>query len=123
MKFKYRYFRDTSGLVDRYIKLPLLAVRLDYRGKQTAIVGLVDTGATDCLFDRDIADDLGITLSSADATREYVGVGGESVVGHVHRIKLQIKDSLNGLNSMRLSSTQSCPTSFWGKAVSLITMK
>ena len=90
MKFKYRYFRDTSGLVDRYIKLPLVAVRLDYRGKQTAIVGLVDTGATDCLFDWDIADDLGITLSSADATREYVGVGGESVVGHVHRIKLQI---------------------------------
>jgi len=63
---------------------------LDYRGNQTAIVGLVDTGATDCLFDRDIADDLGITLSSADATREYVGVGGESVIGHVHRIKLQI---------------------------------
>ena len=90
MKFKYRYFRDTSGAGDRYIKLPLLAVRLDYRGKQTSIVGLVDTGATDCLFYRDVADDLGIALSSADPTREYVGVGGESVVGHMHRIKLQI---------------------------------
>ena len=90
MKFKYRHLRDTSGPGVRYIKLPLLAVRLDYRGKQTPIVGLVDTGATDCLFDRDVADDLGITLSSADPIREYVGVGGESVTGHMHRIKLQI---------------------------------
>jgi predicted aspartyl protease len=90
MKFKYRSFRDTSGAEGRYIRLPLLGVRLDYRGKQTDVVGLVDTGATDCLFDRDVADDLGITLSAADLTREYVGVGGQSVIGHVHPIKFQI---------------------------------
>ena len=90
MKLKYRYFRDTSGLEQRYIKLPLLGVRLGFRDEQTDVVGLIDTGATDCLFDKDVADDLGITLSSADTTREYVGVAGQSVIGYVHPIRFQI---------------------------------
>jgi predicted aspartyl protease len=69
----------------------LLQVRLGFGENRTAIVGLVDTGATDCLFDRDVADDLGITLADSDATREYFGVGGQSVVGHMHSIRFQIQ--------------------------------
>jgi predicted aspartyl protease len=55
------------------------------------VVGLVDTGATDCLFDRDVTDDLGITLADSDAKREYFGVGGNLLVGHIHPIRLQIE--------------------------------
>ena len=55
------------------------------------MVGLVDTGATDCLFDRDVADDLGITLADSDVKREYFGVGGQTVIGHVHSIKPQVQ--------------------------------
>ncbi|HMG76825.1 MAG TPA: aspartyl protease family protein [Pyrinomonadaceae bacterium] len=91
MKFKYRYLRDTSGSGRDYIRLPLLKVRLAFGANKTDVVGLVDTGATDCLFDRDVADDLGITLADSDAKREYFGVGGNSLVGHIHPIRFQIQ--------------------------------
>jgi predicted aspartyl protease len=91
MKFKYRYLRDTSGPGRDVIKLPLLAVRLSFAGNHTDVVGLVDTGATDCLFDRDVADALGIKFADSDVTREYVGVGGPSVIGHIHSIRFQVQ--------------------------------
>ena len=74
-----------------YIRVPLLQVRLGFATNHTDVVGLVDTGATDCLFDRDVADDLGIELADSDITREYVGVGGQAVVAHIHSIRLQIQ--------------------------------
>lgn len=69
----------------------MLQVRLGFGTNHTDVVGLVDTGATDCLFDRDVADDLGIKLADSNVTREYVGVGGQSVIGHIHSIRLQVQ--------------------------------
>ena len=91
MKFKYRYLRDSSSPSRDYIKLPLLKVRLNFGANHSDVVGLVDTGATDCLFDRDVADDLGIKLADSDVKREYFGVGGQSVIGHIHQIRFQIQ--------------------------------
>jgi predicted aspartyl protease len=91
MKFKYRYLRDSSGSRRDFVRLPLLQVRLGFGANNTDVVGLVDTGATDCLFDRDVADDLRIKLADSDITREYVGVGGQSVLGHIHVIRFQIQ--------------------------------
>ena len=91
MKFKYRYLRDSSGPGRQYIRLPLLKVRLGFGANRTDVVGLVDTGATDCLFDQDVADDLGIKLADSDVKREYFGVGGQSVIGHIQPIRLQIQ--------------------------------
>ncbi len=90
MRFKYRYLRDSSGPSRDYIRLPLLQVRLRYGAKQSDVVGLVDTGSVDCLFDRDVADDLGIQFATSDAKREYFGVGGQSIIGHVQTIRFQI---------------------------------
>lgn len=91
MKFKYRYLRDSSGSGRDYIRLPLLQVRLGWGTNRADVVGLVDTGATDCLFDRDVADALGITLADSDLQREYFGVGGQSVIGHIHTVRFQIQ--------------------------------
>ncbi len=91
MKFKYRYLRDTSSSGRDYIRLPLLQVQLGSGANRTDVVGLVDTGATDCLFDRDVAEDLGIELVDSDVKREYFGVGGQSVIGHIHLIRFQIQ--------------------------------
>lgn len=91
MKFKYRYLRDSSGPGRDYIRLPLLQVQLGFGGNRSNVVGLVDTGATDCLFDRDVAEALGIKFSDSDVTREYYGVGGQSVIGHIHTIQFQIQ--------------------------------
>ena len=91
MKFKYRYLRDSSGSGHGYIRLPLLQVRLGYGTKLSNVVSLVDTGATDCLFCPDVADDLGIASRDSDVKREYFGVGGQSLTGHIHPIRLQIQ--------------------------------
>jgi hypothetical protein len=91
MKFKYRYLPDSSGPDRAYIRLPLLQVRLASGANHTDVVGLVDSGATDCLFDRDVADDLGIKLVNSDVKREYFGVGGQSVIGHIHPLRFQIQ--------------------------------
>ena len=91
MKFKYRYLRDSSSPSRDLIKLPLLAVRLGFGANHADVVGLVDTGATDCLFDRDVADALEIKLPDSDVIREYYGVGGQSVIGHIHSIRFQIQ--------------------------------
>lgn len=69
----------------------MLQVRLGSGTTRTDVVGLIDTGATDCLFDRDVAGALGITLSNSDVKREYFGVGGNALVGHIHPIRLQIQ--------------------------------
>ena len=48
--------------------------------------------ATPLLHDlRDVADDLGIELAESGPKREYFGVGGHSLIGHMHRVKLQIQ--------------------------------
>ena len=91
MKFKYRYLRASPGSGRDYIRLPLLQVRLGSETNHTDVVGLVDTGAADCLFDRDVADDLGITLADSDVKREYFGVGGHTLIAHIHLIRLQIQ--------------------------------
>jgi len=69
----------------------MLQVRLASGANHIDVVGLVDTGATDCLFDRDVADGLGIMLADSDLTREYFGVAGQSVIGHIHTIRFQIQ--------------------------------
>lgn len=91
MKFKYRYLRDSSSPGRDLIRLPLLKVRLGFGANHSDFLGLVDTGATDCLFDQDVADDLGIKLADSDVKREYFGVGGQSIIGHIHTIRLQIQ--------------------------------
>jgi hypothetical protein len=91
MKFKYRYLPDSSGPDRAYIRLPLLKVRLGSGANHTDVVGLIDSGAADCLFDRDVADDLGIMFANSDVTREYFGVGGQAIIGHIHTIRFQIQ--------------------------------
>ena len=90
MKFKYRYLRDNSSASRRYIKMPMLQVRLAHGDKLTDVVGLVDSGAADSLFDRDVAEDLGVDLKGAREQREYFGVAGQSVIGYIHPIQFQV---------------------------------
>jgi predicted aspartyl protease len=71
--------------------MPMLQVRLAYGDKHSDVVALVDSGAADSLFDRDVAEDLGIDLKSSSEQREYFGVAGQSVIGYIHRIQLQVQ--------------------------------
>lgn len=94
MKFNYTAITDRSGPAGqsrRYIKYPLLRVRLAFGERSTDIVGLVDTGATDCIFDCDVADDLGISLKENLETRTYTGIAGQSVVGYIKKIAFRVE--------------------------------
>lgn len=95
MKFNYTPLRDSSspaGQSRRFIKVPLVEVKLSYGERSADIIGLIDTGATDCLFDRGVADDLGIDLSQTGLEqRTYYGLGGQSVIGHVRRVGFRVK--------------------------------
>ncbi len=61
MKFKYRHVADKYSKT-KLVRMPFLPIRLAYGDKTVPLVGLIDTGATDCLFDREVADELAIDL-------------------------------------------------------------
>ena len=90
MKFKYRYVRD-KYTEEKLARLPFLPIRLAYGDRETAIVGLIDTGATDCLFDCDVAEDLGIDIRDTPLVKDYFGIDGQSIPGYVHTVDFQIQ--------------------------------
>jgi hypothetical protein len=92
MSGKYRY----TPLKDKtrgkgVFRAPFLRVRLAYQGRETDVVALIDTGAADCLFDADVADDLGIDFTAADEEREYFGITGAGLKGYIYRISMQVQ--------------------------------
>lgn len=89
MKFKYRRLRDKSGTALQHARLPLLPVRLAYGGRHIDLVCLIDSGAGDCLFDAEVADELGIDVESGEE-REYFGFNGQGTIGYVHPVRLQV---------------------------------
>ncbi len=91
MKFKYRYLKDKTNPSKELNKAPLLQVQLAYRDKAIDVVGLIDTGAADCLFDIDVADDLGIDLKDSQIEKDYLGISGKAITGYVHRIGFQVQ--------------------------------
>lgn len=90
MKFKYRYVADKYSDT-KLVKLPFLPIRLAYRDKSVPLVGLVDTGATDCLFDREVADELEIDIFNTHQEKEYFGIGQQTIVGYMHKVGFRIQ--------------------------------
>jgi len=90
MKFKYRHVADKYSKT-KLLKLPFLPMRLAFGDKVVPLVGLVDTGATDCLFDREVADELGIDLFNTHLEKEYFGIGEQTIVGYIHAVEFQIQ--------------------------------
>jgi predicted aspartyl protease len=90
MKFKYRNVADKYTKT-KLVRLPFLPIRLAYGDKTVPLVGLVDTGATDCLFDREVADELEIDLFNTHQEKEYFGIDGQTIVGYMHLVEFQIQ--------------------------------
>ncbi|HKZ80922.1 MAG TPA: retropepsin-like aspartic protease [Pyrinomonadaceae bacterium] len=89
MKFKYRYVADKYKST-KLVRMPFLPFRLAYGEKMVPLLGLIDTGAADCLFDRAVVDDLGIDLTKTHQEKEYFGIAGQTVIGYMHSIEFQI---------------------------------
>jgi hypothetical protein len=94
MKFNYTPLRDLTtprGVSRKIVRMPLLGVRLSYEDKHTDIVGLIDTGAIDCLFDQDVAEDLGIDIRNSPTQRDYFGLDGVSLIGYIHKVGFRLQ--------------------------------
>jgi hypothetical protein len=89
--YRYQSLKDDSTSPPRILKFPFLQVTLDYRGNKTVVAGLLDTGAVDCIFDKAIADDLGIDITDTAITKDYVGIADQTETGYIHRVRLQVQ--------------------------------
>ena len=89
MKFKYRYVADKYTST-KLVRMPFLPFRLAYGEKTVPLLGLIDTGAADCLFDCAVADDLGMDLTKTHQEKEYFGIAGQTVIGYMHSVEFQI---------------------------------
>lgn len=87
MRIKYRAHSRRNGT--DYGEMPLLHVRLKSGKNIIDLDCLVDSGAGACVFNREIADALGIDLSKAPTT-EYEAVGGATLKARVHAVQLQV---------------------------------
>lgn len=90
MKFKYRYVPDKYSST-KLVRMPFLPFTLAYGDKTVSLLGLIDTGATDCLFDRAVADDLSIDLTNTHQEKEYFGIANQSITGYMHLVEFQIQ--------------------------------
>lgn len=90
MKFKYRYKPD-KYTETKTTKMPFLPIRLAYGEKEIVVEGLIDTGASDCLFDCDVAEALGIDIQGTPLVKDYFGIDGETIPGYVHTVDFQIQ--------------------------------
>jgi hypothetical protein len=90
MVFPYETYPDDTH-PKGYVELPLLDVRLFYRGNSDVVQCLVDSGADECIFHSSVARSLGIDIERGEP-RVYYPVGGPSFTGFIHKVGLQILD-------------------------------
>lgn len=69
--------------------MPLLEVRLLSGDNYVDVDCLVDSGAVDCMFHTDFADELGIDLRGLEE-REYYGIDGKVMIGRIAPVSIQI---------------------------------
>lgn len=71
----------------RPLQVPLLTVVVKHKDKKHKLLALVDSGADACLFPKDVADVLGITLSSGRAA-SLMGIGRNRVPFYFHEVEI-----------------------------------
>lgn len=89
MKFKYQPYLNLTDQKGEFLMFPMLHICLKNGRKSLNLRALVDSGASTSLFNIDVADALGIDLSSAQK-RDYYGIGERTIQGYVHPIKLNV---------------------------------
>lgn len=90
MKYKYRAHVSIIDSEGGYVLVPLLQVTLKHGRKQVRLDCLVDSGAADSLFSRDIADALGIDLGNAKP-QDYYGIGDIAFRGYISPVQMQVQ--------------------------------
>lgn len=82
MKFQYRQ-------IETGVFRPVIPIKLFYKANKISFWALVDSGADFCLFNRNIAEELGIQFEQGDKLEAF-GVIGKGVAAHFHEIELKV---------------------------------
>lgn len=88
MKFSYLKI-PTNDTKRKWIARPIIQVVLTSPQKSVIADALIDSGADKCLFNSELAEELGLVLENGEA--EYFGgIEGGKIKCFVHKIQLQI---------------------------------
>lgn len=90
MKFKYRKIPDDTNPPYKFVSVPLLPITLFYGNKQQNLLGLLDSGADECMFHSSIGELLGIDVKSGRSKRHF-GIAGQPIDSFMHTIQLQVQ--------------------------------
>lgn len=85
MKLKYSSFGEK-------VLRPVIPIELSYRNRKFPYNALIDSGADFCLFDYEVAKQLGISIQTGKKS-EAIGVTGFGSPIYIHTVTLKI-DSL-----------------------------
>ncbi|MBI2666849.1 hypothetical protein HYX13_04510 [Candidatus Woesearchaeota archaeon] len=81
MKFPYLLFEGQF--------LPVIPLRIKYRGEWIAIKAYIDTGASFCIFPAEMTELLGITLEEGEYKEVVLG-DGDILKIYIHKITILI---------------------------------
>lgn len=87
---KLPYFKlPNKDPQQKFISVPWIPVKIKANDAEQTFLMLVDSGADNCVFDRDIADFMGINLKDGDLV-ETGGLGGSSKVYYFDNIYINV---------------------------------
>lgn len=89
MKYRYRPYADQRFPNGDLIVFPLVNLTLKKGRRTLSIDCLVDSGASQSLFNTDIAELLEIDLTKA-ARQNYVGIGNNTLEGYRSSVSLKL---------------------------------
>ena len=96
MKFQYSQF-SVSG--SRMVYRPMLEIVLKANKRFIYTHAVIDSGADCCIYPKDLADDLGITLDPKNK-EEFFGAGGKKFVVFPSPVKIEHLIRKNGFRSI-----------------------
>ncbi len=94
MKFPYRKEPATSGPAHKgrtNILRPRIRIRLVHEKRFIDLLALVDSGADDCVFPLEVAEELNLRLDPRNANR-YGGIGAGHISAIFTNVTLQVND-------------------------------
>ena len=90
MKFPY-VKTPHSDPNKKWVARSIIPVTLFGPKGKVHVYALIDSGADRCLFNIEIANEIGINVTAGEANRGY-GIEGRGIDIYIHKIRLQVKD-------------------------------
>lgn len=87
---KFPYFKlPTADRHAKFIAVPWIPVTIKANDKKQRFLMLVDSGADNCIFDRDVANILGINIENGEQIKTG-GIGGSASVYYFDNIYINV---------------------------------